>query len=450
MNKDEQQITLLEQYYAALAHNANASPPPNLDPASATIARQLRHAALSVKPGAAFRTQLSQQLEYQVTLAKANPIAPSVGRMEPTTMRTPMQSDIKSPFSRPLLRLVSAALALIIIAASVALVSGLLRLGDNQAVTQPASQPTPCNGPLGPWHAIAAYSAPLTTAAVASDGQYLYAVGGATNQPDVASNQLLRYDPATNSWSTLAHAADSFAFADAIYVPANHKLYVFGGAVATGTAVNLTRIYDPATNSWSAGAAMPQPRAEMAAAYWNGKIYLVAGGASISSSNPPDATYPPQSQTWVYDPLANTWDTTRANLPDKVRGAAGAVIDGHLYVAGGLGEAQRTAATYDYDIATNTWTARASLPQPLEAAGSTVVGSRFYVFGGANSAGDALNTAYAYDPSGNNWVSQPLLSQTRSAVYGASIGNTVYAVGGFNNSGLFDSAEAATVSCAGK
>ena len=57
---------------------------------------------------------------------------------------------------------------------------------------------------------------------------------------------------------------------------------------------------------------MPAAAILMASGYYNGKIYLV-GGHPLGIG--PDSL----SQVWEYDPVANTWNTSRAPIPHPMR-----------------------------------------------------------------------------------------------------------------------------------
>ena len=73
---------------------------------------------------------------------------------------------------------------------------------------------------------------------------------------------------------------------------------------------------------------MPDVRAFMASGYFNGKIYLV-GGYSTGNVDPSFG------QVWEYDPVTNTFNTSRTSMPATLGGPGFGVINGHLYVAGG-------------------------------------------------------------------------------------------------------------------
>jgi len=237
-----------------------------------------------------------------------------------------------------------------------------------------------------------------------------------------------------------------------VYAPNVNKLFVFGGEEITlATVVNTTRIYDIATNTWSTGAPMPDVRAFMASGYFNGKIYLV-GGYNTGNVDPSFG------QVWEYDPVLNTWNTSRMSMPATLGGPGFGIINGHMYVAGGRDLNNTNLNTlYDYDIAANTWTTRASMPSGVNVPGSAVIAGKLWVFGGGNpftgpstapKSGnkgvtgvrawfkrlfnpDTTNALQVYDPATNTWTSGPTLNQQRSFPVGTAVGNTAVAVGGY-------------------
>ena len=156
-----------------------------------------------------------------------------------------------------------------------------------------------------------------------SDGTYVYVFGGAGYD-----TSAFRYDPAANTWTTLADMPTGAFGASAVYYPPTNQIYVFGGLLF-GNTTDTTRIYDIASNSWSIGPPMPAPRYEMASGVdsVSGKIFLVGGYSTYCNC---DAT----STTWVIDPGGGGF-TEGAPLPHAAGGFASGVINGHFYVAGG-------------------------------------------------------------------------------------------------------------------
>ena len=203
---------------------------------------------------------------------------------------------------------------------------------------------------------------------------------------------------------------------------------------------------------------MPDVRAFMGSGYFNGKIYLV-GGYTTGNVDPSFG------QVWEYDPVANTFNTSRMSMPATLGGPGFGIINGHIYIAGGRNLANTNLNTlYDYDIAANTWTTRANMPSGVNVPGSAVIGGKLWVFGGGNpflgsgtspTSGktgvrawlkrlfnpDTTNSLQVYDPATDSWTSGPTLNQQRSFPAGTHVGNTAVAVGGYTGSSTTTSVE---------
>ena len=245
----------------------------------------------------------------------------------------------------------------------------------------PSATPT-CQpgGSPGPWTQAAPVAIDHYGGFMDSDGTFAYEGGGYSFSAGGTINQFGKFNPATNTWTPLAPVPDlTNAEASGVYAPNVNKLFVFGGDdPTTGTVVNTTRIYDIATNTWSTGTPMPDVRAFMGSGYFNGKIYLV-GGYTTGNVDPSFG------QVWEYDPVANTFNTSRMSMPATLGGPGFGIINGHIYIAGGRNLANTNLNTlYDYDIAANTWTTRANMPSGVNVPGSAVIAGKLWVFGGGN------------------------------------------------------------------
>ncbi len=325
----------------------------------------------------------------------------------------------------------------------------------------PSATPTcPPGGSPGPWTQAAPVAIDHYGGFMDSDGTFAYEGGGYSFTTSGNINQFGKFNPATNTWTPLAPVPDlNNGEASGVYAPNVNKLFVFGGEnVATATVVNTTRIYDIATGIWSTGAPMPDVRAFMGSGYFNGKIYLV-GGYSTGNVDPAFG------QVWEYDPVLNTWNTSRMSMPATLGGPGFGIINGHMYIAGGRDINNTNLNTlYDYDIAANTWATRANMPSGVNVPGSAVIAGKLWVFGGGNpftgpgtmpTSGktgvrawfnrllhpDTTNTLQVYDPATNSWTSGPSLNQQRSFPAGTDVGNTAVAVGGYTGSSTTTSVE---------
>ena len=130
----------------------------------------------------------------------------------------------------------------------------------------------------------------------------------------------------------------------------------------------------------------------------NGKIYLVGGyeTAFIDSVS---------SQTWEFDPVANTF-TVKTPSPNIQGGTASGIINGHLYMAGGRTNPDAVLdMTWDYDIAADTWTQRQSMPVAENVPGSVVADGQLWAIGGGEPFTTPFTTTgvESYDPATDTW-----------------------------------------------
>ncbi len=130
---------------------------------------------------------------------------------------------------------------------------------------------------------------------------------------------LLRYDPATGTWTYLATPSTD---------PGGGATGVVGGRLYLASS-NRLDVYDVATNSWSSGPPLAQNQSAGGGDAVKAKFYVVGGFGLQTTSE--------------YDPATNRW-RTRAPVPDQFAGAvfaraARVVVDGQprLAVLGGLG-----------------------------------------------------------------------------------------------------------------
>ncbi len=118
-------------------------------------------------------------------------------------------------------------------------------------------------------------------------------------------------------------------------------------AVALG-GVGTVQAPSPATEtgSWEQGAPLNEPRAEIAAAVLDRRLY-VAGGFDPSGTD--------RTSLEVYDPDAGQWEL-KAPMPLALDHLGMAALDGLVYVAGGnAGPSGPSSALLAYDPRSDSW-----------------------------------------------------------------------------------------------
>lgn len=172
----------------------------------------------------------------------------------------------------------------------------------------------------GKWSATGAMAGPRVghSATLLRDGRVLV-VGGQTNDHadnpnrDVLTAEL--YDPATGQWTLAApplrtHGADAAAT-----LLADGRVLVTGGNAASGGGtiyLTVAEIYDPAQNSWTTVAPLRQGAyAHSALLLPDGRVFIAGG-----STGSPSQLYDPARDLWVFDAPSPTYSGVATTLRD--------------------------------------------------------------------------------------------------------------------------------------
>jgi N-acetylneuraminic acid mutarotase len=249
-------------------------------------------------------------------------------------------------------------------------------------------------------------------------GDTMYVIGGRDSSGNRYATNYLYIVPA-DSWAQRAPIPTPRAHVACAAV--NGKIYVIGGWVGS-TATNVVEEYDPATNVWRSRTAMPTPRYTLGAAVANNMIYCI-GGMNMSGSI--------FSTIEVYDPVADTW-AVKTPMPTARMGLGAGEVNGKIYVVGGSNLSQALYVNEEFDPALNTWTSKASIPTRRYCLGCFSYGNKVYGLGGY----DYLNyntTVEAYTPATNTWASETPMQNARQSMAVGLKGDRVYVIGGWNN-----------------
>jgi hypothetical protein len=169
---------------------------------------------------------------------------------------------------------------------------------------------------------------------------------------------------------------------------------------------------------WSYGRAMSSRRSYIAAAQVGPEIY-VAGGM-VGETGRPLSTFQ------RYDTRADGWETL-SPLPVPTRAAAGAAVDGVVYVVGGTTPDGNTDAVWAWDG--GAWRAKAPLPEPRFNHSAVAVGDRIYVLGGFEG-GEEHDDVFVYDTQADLWRRGPPLPRPNHAFGTVALGDEIWVIGG--------------------
>ncbi len=262
-------------------------------------------------------------------------------------------------------------------------------------------------------------------AQVALDGR-LYLIGGESESG--LTGRVDVYDLATGAWEQLA--AKPTAVANVKAAAVGGRIYLPGGMLADGLPTDALEVYDRATGQWSQAARLPvalfgyaliaDDQGFWLCGGWDGQRYV--------------------AETYRYRAADDTWE--QGPPLSVARGfAAGALLDGRLYVTGGYdGETVyrlcESLLADDAADAARAWQLRAPMRAARAGHEAVALEGGLYVVGGGWES--SLAYGERYDATANAWATfaTPLVGAWRNlglAAASTSRGGFLYAAGGWND-----------------
>jgi N-acetylneuraminic acid mutarotase len=193
------------------------------------------------------------------------------------------------------------------------------------------------------------------------------------------------------------------------------------------SATNTVECYDPATNTWATLADMQTARIGCVSAVIDDRIYVIGGRNAESAL----------ATVECYDPVTNTWGAMASMSTAKQQGASVAVVDNKIYViAGANANGAASNISECYDSITSTWEKLANMPRVKRFHTSAVIDGKIYAIGGENTGGVGLKTIECYDPATNAWATLADMQTARANSVSAVICDKIYVIGGYDDSEL--------------
>lgn len=176
------------------------------------------------------------------------------------------------------------------------------------------------------------------------------------------------------------------------------------------------------SGSWQSAAPLPEPIQEFHAAVLDGRIY-VAGGIFQG-----DAISP---RMYRYDPEADAWDRV-ADLFEPRHHMPLVVAADSLYAVGGLGLFGFTPEDnlWVYLVEEDRWEVRAGMSIARGASAAVALDDRIYVLGGYTHGPALVDLVEVYDPATGEWSSVTPLPSPRDHLAAAVLDGLIYVVGG--------------------
>jgi Kelch motif protein len=169
------------------------------------------------------------------------------------------------------------------------------------------------------------------------------------------------------------------------------------------SSVDILYAFEPGTGAFRRLPDLPRRVDHPAVVAYAGELYVAGGWHDIE----------PTDAVWKYTPENSSW-TELPPLGVARGAAAGAVVDGRLYVVGGSthshsGDVTPTGVVEVYDFATGRWSRGPDLPTPRHHHGVAELDGRVWAVGGRGDTDVSLDTVEVFDPSSGRWTEGPRL-----------------------------------------
>lgn len=286
------------------------------------------------------------------------------------------------------------------------------------------------------WVRRANLTASVQRMQAAAAGGFVYSFGGRTGTSHASTiPTVYRYDPAENIWSNAAsngmmipNMPTGLNSGDAAFL--NGRIYIPGGITLSSTTSSTHLVYSVENNSWSAAPDQPFPASNYSLAEdaVTGAYHLTGGATTGSVPTATARSFTAATGEWTELPPMNT-----ARF-----GHESVMMNGKLYVAGGIGTGGGLSSAEVYDFAARQWSPISPLNTPRAYATSVLAqdlsGNPVWIIvGGLNPATGAQLGAESYDAKTNRWTAldasfNPAVARVFPG--GAAIGPEFYIVGG--------------------
>jgi hypothetical protein len=201
--------------------------------------------------------------------------------------------------------------------------------------------------------------------------------------------------------------------------PLGGRIVVVGGFLANGANSRRVDAYDPRRGAWARLPDLPVSVDHAAAAAWRGRLVVVGGYG---------ADRQPLRAAFLYD--GRRWRRLPPPPEARAAAAAAATADGSVWVVGGRTATGLATAMLRLDLRTRRWHV-ARGPRPREHLAAAALGGRVFVLGGRLAGYDTnLATVEAYDPRTGRWSRLPALPDPRGGTGAAALGGRLVSIGG--------------------
>ena len=277
------------------------------------------------------------------------------------------------------------------------------------------------------WVALPPLPLAVRAAAVATNGERVYVVGGSSEDGRTGVVQILDLDTRTWSYGPSLPVPTDWGVA----AWAGGGVHFLGGVTDEASSSTQHLVLLPEADAWRPASPLPTRLAGMAAVASGSRIYVFAGNAGTAPNH--------TAGTWVLDVGADTW-TTGLSVPGPRINWAGTVLDDRAYLAGGGLPGLETADDLlVFDPAANSWAGRRPMPLAREAHAVATYDGLVCAVGGRRAARGNFNRPMddvaCYDPSTDRWAPGPRLPRPLQELTAVSLDTGILVLGGADGNG---------------
>ena len=261
-------------------------------------------------------------------------------------------------------------------------------------------------------------------------GGYIYAIGGQTTATAGYTNLVEKYNPATDTWSTVKsmNYPRSY-FGSVVY---GGKIYAFGGASTNGALTNSIEVYDPSTNLWTTIAAvLPVAMKGLTATLIDGtNLVYILGGFTTTMCN-----------TVYRFNLTTNAVSAMASLPVAISNHNAFYFNGNVCINGGKTSSGISTKEYQYNVSSSTTNGTQTGRVWLADSSNIITSERYIAFGGASSSAQyttSMSHSLLQERTGGLGTNMLTARAGHGTVF---YDGKVYVVGGINGSGVLSSIE---------
>lgn len=212
------------------------------------------------------------------------------------------------------------------------------------------------------------------------------------------------------------------------------ELVVVGGFESNNRPSVAVEALDLTEDTWRDLPPLPQPLHHSRAVAVAGAVHVFGGYNAIPFQAVPTHLF--------WEPGMQMWENA-SPLPNARGGHGAALVDGSVYLVGGVGADGELLETVDvYDASEDAWSTAEPLPTPRDHLAVAAAQGAIHAVGGRQQSFDTNTDRHEVLVPGEGWSEAEPMPTARGGIDAANVGGSIVVVGGEEAEGTFDEVEA--------